>query len=118
MNMGSLRAELVFPASYKSTPDLETRRGGEGLGGGGPSDDEGELDEDLMMMIMGTTPQQGGRPWRDSSAAPAGSGFDDGSRFTNGQPALRAQQVQNLLRFKVDISVEDEGIDKLLSRVE
>lgn len=86
MNMGSLRAELAFPASYRSGADTELRRGG-GDGVAGASDDDGEEldDDDLMMMVMGTTPQQGGRTWR--LQPPSG-------RFDNGQPALRSQQVR------------------------
>ena len=86
MNMGSLRAELAYPASYKSGVDTELRR----ISGGGASDDDAEDldDDDLMMMVMGTTPQQqGARTW--NLQAPV-------ARFDNGQPAMRAQQVRRL----------------------
>lgn len=90
MNMGSLRAELAFPASYKSGADT-VRRGSCDTGVGGASDDDGEEldDDDLMMMVMGSTPQQGARTWRLQPP---------GSRFDNGQPALRAQQVRRALQ--------------------
>lgn len=44
MNMGSLKAELMFPPKYTS-----------GSGNAGADVSDGELDEDTM--ILGTTPQ-------------------------------------------------------------
>lgn len=44
MNMGSLKAELMFPPKYTA-----------GAGGGNTDASDGELDEDTM--ILGTTPQ-------------------------------------------------------------
>ncbi len=60
MNMGSLRAELAFPASYAAQPELDRRDNGGAAGGGhhedyDSDDDDGELDEDVM--ILGSTPQ-------------------------------------------------------------
>ena len=61
MNMGSLRAELAFPASYAAQPELDRRDNGGAAGGGhhedydSDDDDDGELDEDVM--ILGSTPQ-------------------------------------------------------------
>jgi hypothetical protein len=45
MNMGSLRAELMFPPKYT----------GSGFGSAAADASDGELDEDTM--ILGTTPQ-------------------------------------------------------------
>lgn len=45
MNMGSLRAELMFPPKYT----------GSGVGSAAADASDGELDEDTM--ILGTTPQ-------------------------------------------------------------
>lgn len=92
MNMESLRAELAFPASYKSG-ELDIRRRSIETGPGGVSDDDGEVDENLMMMIMGTTPQELVRSaWRPQAGATTPQGAFCG-RYDNGQPALRAQQV-------------------------
>ena len=60
MNMGSLRAELAFPASYAAQPELDRRDNGGAVGGhheddDSDDDDDGELDEDVM--ILGSTPQ-------------------------------------------------------------
>ncbi len=59
MNMGSLRAELAFPASYAAQPELDRRDNGGAVGGhhadDDSDDDDGDFDEDVM--ILGSTPQ-------------------------------------------------------------